>query len=135
MPNVYVQNDPSAPGYNPNEEHAIVEAGGGGYVAWAIRSDLNTAETSRPGVLVEYVKDGVKAMQWYDVAVTNSVYPELAADCYAGKVLPGPHPLDFFDDPWKPETYWDESSAISPAHRDRKGQLWAKAAGDLHVRM
>jgi len=135
MPKVYVQNDPSAPGYNPNEEHAIVEAGGGGYVAWAIRSDLNTAETSRPGVLVEYVKDGVKAMQWYDVAVTNSVYPELAADCYAGKALPGPHPLDFFDDPWKPETYWDESSAISPAHRDRKGQLWAKAAGDLHVRM
>ena len=134
-PRVYVQNEAGADGYNPNEEHAIVRAGSGGYVAWALRTDLNRDDSSAPGVLVEYEKDGRKAMTWFGVAVTNSTYPELAADCVAGKALPGPHPLDFFDDPWRPETYWDEPVATTPAHRDRKGQLWAKAAGDLHVHM
>ena len=134
-PRVYVQNDPEADGYNPNEEHGIVRAGSGGYVAWALRTDLNTEESSTPGVMVEYLKDGRKAMQWFNVVVTNSFYPELAADCVAGKALPGPHPLDFFDDPWRPETKWDEVSTNAPGHRDRKGQLWARAAGNLTVRM
>ena len=134
-PRVYVQNDSAADGYNPNEEHAIVRAGSGGYVAWALRSDLNTADSSVPGVLVEYVKDGRKAMKWFNVALTNSVYPELAADCVAGKALPGPHPLDLFDDPWRDETYWDEPLSVAPVHRDRKKQLWAKAAGSLTVHM
>ena len=134
-PRVYVQNDPAVDGYNPNEEHGLVRAGSGGYVAWALRSDLNVPESSAPGVLVEYVKDGRKAMRWFNVAVTNSVYPELAADCVAGKAFPGPHPLDFFDDPWRDETYWDESPSVAPVHRDRKKQLWAKAAGTLNVHM
>lgn len=137
-PRIYVQNDPAVDFYNPNEEHGFVRAGSDGYVAWALRADLNNVNnepSSEPGVLVEYVKDGRKAMRWFSVDVTSSLYPELAADCVAGKALPGPHPLDFFDDPWLPETRWDETSNLTPAHRDRKGQLWARAAGNLHVRM
>ena len=134
-PKIYVQNDRGKTGYNPNEEHAIVRAGSGGYVAWALRADLNTEASSAPGVLVEYVKGGRKAMQWFDVAVTNSVYPELAADCVAGKAFPGPHPIDFFDDPWCPEDSWDEPVATAPAFRDRKNQLWARAAGTATMRM
>ncbi len=136
-PRVYVQNDREKDAYNPNEEHGFVRAGSGGYVAWALRTDLNNfpKATSEPGVLVEYVKDGRKAMRWFNVVVTSEIYPELAADCVAGKAIPGPHPLDFFDDPWREETKWDNHSATSPAHRDRKGQLWAKAAGNLVVRM
>ena len=134
-PRVYVQNDSDKTGYNPNEEHAIVQAGAGGYVAWALRTDLNSEASSVPGVLVEYVKDGRKAMQWFDVVVTNSVYPELAGDCVAGKAFPGPHPIDFFDDPWCPEDSWDEPVATAPAFRDRKNQLWARAAGTATMRM
>ena len=134
-PKVYVQNDSDKTGYNPNEEHAIVQAGAGGYVAWALRTDLNSELSSMPGVLVEYVKDGRKAMQWFDVVVTNSVYPELAGDCVAGKAFPGPHPIDFFDDPWCPEDKWDEPVAPAPAFRDRKNQLWARAAGTATMRM
>ncbi len=139
-PRVYVQNDPDADGYNPNEEHGFVRAGSGGYVAWALRTDLNNYKriSSEPGVLVEYLKDGRKAMQWFNVDITSSLYPELAADCVAGKTLPGPHPLDLFDDPWRRESKWDaapEGAAPPPAHRDRKGQFWAKAAGNLTVRM
>ena len=134
-PKVYVQNDPGETGYNPNEEHAVVMPGSGGYVVWALRSDLNSATSSEPGVLVEYVKGGRKAMQWLDVVVTNSVYAELAGDCVAGKAFPGPHPIDLFDDPWCPEDKWDEPSATAPAFRDRKGQLWARAAGRATMRM
>ena len=134
-PRVYVQNDRAKTGYNPNEEHAIVQAGAGGYVAWALRTDLNSDSSSAPGVLVEYVKDGRRAMQWFDVVVTNTVYPELAGDCVAGKAFPGPHPIDFFEDPWCPEDSWDEPVATAPAFRDRKGQLWARAAGTVTMRM
>ena len=134
-PKVYAQNDPDKTGYNPNEEHALVFAGSGGYVAWALRADLNTGASSKPGVLVEYVKGGRKAMQWFDVTVTNSVYPELAADCVAGKAFPGPHPIDMLDDPWCDEDKWDEPSATSPVFRDRKKQLWARAAGTATMRM
>ena len=134
-PRVYVQNDSTKDFYNPNEEHGFVRAGSGGYVVWALRADLNRADSSEPGVLVEYVKDGRKVMRWFSVDVTSVLYPELAADCVAGKAIPGPHPLDFFDDPWCEKTYWDEKSISSPAHRDRKLQLWAKAAGTLTVHM
>ena len=61
-PRVYVQNDPASDGYNPNEEHGLVIAGSGGHVAWALRADLNRADSSEPGVLVEYVKGGRKTM-------------------------------------------------------------------------
>ena len=142
-PKIYAQNDPKKTGYNPNEEHALIfagsdggaEAGQASFVAWALRSDLNTGASSDPGVLVEYVKGGRKAMQWFDVAVTNSVYPELAADCVAGKAFPGPHPIDMMDDPWCAEDKWDEPSATSPVFRDRKKQLWARAAGVATMRM
>ncbi|MBP5227712.1 MAG: LamG domain-containing protein, partial [Kiritimatiellae bacterium] len=135
VPKIYVQNDPDKVGYNPNEEHAIVQATADGYVAWALRTDLNSDGSSAPGVLVEYVKDGRKTMQWFDVAVTNAVYPELAAACVAGKAFPGPHPIDFFDDPWCREDTWDEPVATAPAFRDRKGQLWARAAGTATMRL
>ena len=134
-PAIYAQNNPAATGYNPNEEHALLMPGSGGYVAWALRTDLNTESSSRPGVLVEYVKNGRKAMQWFNVAVTNSIYTELAADCVAGRAFPGPHPIDMMDDPWCAEDRWDEPVATAPAFRDRKGQLWARAAGTATMRM
>ena len=134
-PKVYAQNVKDQTGYNPNEEHAVVFAGDGGYVAWALRTDLNQPTTSPPGVLVEYVKNGRKAMQWFDVALTNAVYRELAADCIAGKAFPGPHPIDLFDNPWCPEDSWDEPYTTAPAFRDRKSQLWARSAGTAHMRM
>ena len=136
-PKVYVQNDRNADGFNPNEEHGLVRAGNGGYVAWALRCDLNREDTSYPAVLVEYVKDNVAAMQYFAVVLTNAVYPALSAPCTAGTQLPGPHPLDLFDDPWLPETKWEGVAGQSCAagFRDRKGQIWARCAGTLPIRM
>ena len=126
---VYVQNDPSATGYNPNEEHAILSTAGDRSIAWALRCDLNLPKSSPPGVLVEFAKNHRKRMQWFDVALTNSAYPDLAADATAGLAFPGPHPIDFLDDPWCPKNNWREPPTNSPVYRDRKGQLWARCDG------
>lgn len=53
---IYYQNDPSLPGYNPNEEHALMVGG----QAYALRDDLNIVGpgenySSEPYVLIEYV--------------------------------------------------------------------------------
>ena len=141
-PTVYYQNNPVGEnglptiGYNPNDEHAFVKAGNGGYVAWALRCDLATTNTMPPAVLVEYVQNGKSRMQFYHVVATNALWQTLSADCTAGTVLPGPHPLDFFENPWLKETYWErETGKPGPAYRDRKGQIWGRAAGTLGIHM
>ena len=136
-PIVYRQPDKTKTGYNPNEEHAFVTSGAGGYYAWALRCDLNTDETSKPFVLVQYEKDGEAKMECYSVLLTNQFYTALAANVEAGHLLPGPHPLDLFDNPWCTNDYWDVVSgqAYSSAYRDRKGQVWARAAGTIPIHM
>ena len=135
-PAIYRQSDPSAVGYNPNEEHAFVRAGEGGYVAWALRCDLNDAGTkkvSEPGVLVEYSQNGRARMRYFHVVATNSLYSSFGDTHEAGLQLPGPQPLTLFDDPWLKETYWADGAV--PPYRDRKGQVWARAAGEFDIFM
>jgi hypothetical protein len=47
---IYTQNVSTLPGFNPNEEHALIIGGR----AYALRDDLNTATTSQPFVLLAY---------------------------------------------------------------------------------
>src|SRR5262249_25789884 len=52
---IYSQPDPMQPGYNPNEEHAFLEAsntGGSQQAVYALRNDLNDDTTSKPYVLL-----------------------------------------------------------------------------------
>ncbi len=136
-PFVYVQNDASQPGYNPNEEHAFVRAGDGGYVTYALRCDLNSGtNSSEPFVLVQYddpANGGRPNMQLYQVVTTNVVYTNFASTMTAGTLVAGPHPLDLLPDPWNTNTYWgasnDKNSTNAPGYRDRKLQIWAKRAG------
>ena len=44
---IYTQNDPALPGYNPNEEHALMLGG----QAYALRDDLNKTAATVPAVL------------------------------------------------------------------------------------
>ena len=136
-PCIYRQNDKKQPGYNPNEEHAFLTAGAGGYVAWALRTDLNQSEAPPPAVFVEYGENGKGRMQMFDVVVTNETWPALGATCEAGTTLPGPHPLDMMDNPWLAEDYFDAQTNGAPgvAYRDRKGQFWGRAAGELKMYM
>ena len=65
---IYNQPDPARPGYNPNEEHALMLGG----QAYALRDDLNCTNganfTSLPYVLIDYTADdGRPAMEVYQV--------------------------------------------------------------------
>ena len=135
-PIIYRQPDPAQPGYNPNEEHAFIGSGSGGYFAWALRCDMNTADTSEPGVLVQYEENGRPTMRYFAVVLTNEAYSVFADNATVGTILPGPHPLDTFDNPWCPKTYWDSvSGQVSPAFPDRKHQVWSRCAGTLPIHM
>ncbi len=136
-PIVYRQPTKGQTGYNPNEEHAFVASGAGGYYAWALRCDLNEESTSKPFVLVQYEKDGRARMKCFSVLLTNDLYTALAANIEAGHMLSGPHPIDLLDNPWCPSVYWDEvtNQNYSSAYTDRKSQVWARAAGTIPIHM
>ncbi|MCR5751477.1 MAG: hypothetical protein K6G91_05925 [Kiritimatiellae bacterium] len=136
MPSIYRQNDRNEVGYNPNEEHAFIGSCVGGYYVWAIRTDLNSADTSEPFALVEYERGGRKRMLAFPVLLTNDTYTALAGLATAGTVLPGPHPLDLFDNPWLTNDWWEvEDGVPTVAWPDRKNQIWARAAGILDIHM
>ncbi len=101
---IYYQNDRSRPGYNPNEEHALVQGG----QAFALRDDLNVTTanefTSQPYVLLAYTEsDGRPAIRPFKVLREK---PELgitfdyARD--AGTILQPPMPLPLLEKPLAP---------------------------------
>jgi hypothetical protein len=94
---VYVQNDYTQPGYNPNEEHAFMMNGTPSR-AYALREDLNiqtgTNYTSEPYVLVAYTSatDQRPAMRAYQVVRSNANYG-FDYTATAGTLLVKPYPL------------------------------------------
>ncbi len=87
---LYVQNNSAAPGYNPNEEHAILLDGN----VYALRDDLNLpASSSSPYVLLQYTDAGGRpAMRVAHVVRSNATYP-LTYSKVAGTPLQAPMPL------------------------------------------
>lgn len=102
---VYTQNDPGLPGYNPNEEHALMLAGR----VYALRDDLNITEgdgfTSLPRVLLEYTDptDNRPAMAVWEVVREDEVYT-FDYPVTAGTILNSPMPLPRLPLPIDPET-------------------------------
>ncbi|MGA4577227.1 hypothetical protein [Limisphaera sp. VF-2] len=102
---IYVQNDRRLPGFNPNEEHALMQGG----QAWALRDDLNITSgpdyTSEPYVLLDYVAaDGRPAMTVFKVRrerpETGDVFDYVVE---AGTVLQPPMPLPLLGLPLAPK--------------------------------
>jgi hypothetical protein len=89
--NLYVQNDSTQIGFNPNEEHALIVAGR----AYALRDDLNRAATSsQPFVLLAYTdpSDSRPSIDAYKVVRSNFAYP-LTYNAIAGTKAQPPMPL------------------------------------------
>jgi hypothetical protein len=120
--NLYVQDDPGKPGFNPNDEHALKLPYADGKAIFPLRDDLGTPTTSEPYVLIKYYDgtDGFKPkMKVFRVVAGTFNYPILAA-----QLVQPPFPLTLFQKA-------PESSAVSgPYFRDRKLDFWAKAAGN-----
>ncbi|MEI6605469.1 MAG: hypothetical protein WCP35_09175 [Verrucomicrobiota bacterium] len=88
---IYYQNDASQPGFNPNEEHALLLGGR----AYALRDDLNDATTtSKPFVLLAYTNtdDLRPSIDIYQVVRETSTYPLVYAAIAGTKTQP-PQPL------------------------------------------
>jgi hypothetical protein len=120
---VYVQNDPTLAGFNPNDEHAFITGTTNGSTGiFALRNDLGTPSTSDPYVLMTYLdandgsKPKIKVFQ-----VVAGVFQ------YSGQVpnlIQSPYPLSLLQ-------ICSESYGYSgPYWRDRKLNFWAKAAGN-----
>jgi len=104
---IYFENDPARPGYNPNEEHALMQGG----QAFALRDDLNiTTQTngeysSHPFVLLEYTAaDGKPAVRPFRV---RREAPEAGIvfdyERPAGTILQPPMPLPLLGVPFAPK--------------------------------
>ncbi|HKX63195.1 MAG TPA: hypothetical protein VJS65_15145, partial [Verrucomicrobiae bacterium] len=101
---IYYQNDRSQPGYNPNEEHALLQGG----QAFALRDDLNITSTngytSAPFVLVSYTEaDKRPAVRPFKVLREK---PALGITFdytrTAGSILQPPMPLPLLEKPLAP---------------------------------
>jgi len=92
---IYFQNDPTQPGYNPNEEHALMLGG----QAYALRDDLNITNangySSDPFVLIDYTdSDGRPSMSVFKVrreAPEQGILFDYIVE--AGTLLQEPMPL------------------------------------------
>ena len=102
---IYYQNDPLLPGYNPNEEHALMQGG----QAYALRDDLNITGgedySSDPFVLLQYTAaDGRPAIRPFKV---RREAPErgIAFDYNkpAGSILQPPMPLPLLGPAFAPK--------------------------------
>ena len=98
---IYSQNDPTLPGYNPNEEHALMLGG----QAFALRDDLNITVSnnysSAPFVLLEYTAaDGRPSVHAFKVLREKpqaGILFDYVAE--AGQLLQAPMPLPFLPPP------------------------------------
>jgi probable HAF family extracellular repeat protein len=125
QPQVYVQNDPTQPGFNPNEEHAFIAGG----VLYALRNDLNhkLGELSQPFALLKY-QDATASNQWtmrlFQVVATNNQYQFLYSGT-AGEEIQPPVPLGFL-----PLCTSFSRGVSGPFYQAAvNGHLYARAAG------
>ncbi len=147
---IYVQNDRARPGFNPNEEHALLLAGR----AYALRDDLNVTGsdpatyTSEPFVLLSYTAlDQRPAMRVFKVQRELDL-PGTADDrrfdyaVTAGTILQAPMPLPLLplpvlpngqvrntEVPGTPDTAHAAPADLAPHYtrftfQDRKGYHW-----------
>ncbi|HVV73283.1 MAG TPA: DUF3466 family protein, partial [Verrucomicrobiae bacterium] len=121
----YVQNDPSLPGFNPNEEHSLLVNN----VLYSLRNDLNTffGNLSEPYALLKY-QDAAAGNQWamrvFKVVATNSTYAFVYPGT-AGQEIQPPLPLSVL------ELCNTLNQGVSgPYYKAAvNGHLWARAAG------
>lgn len=118
---IYYQSDRTKAGYNPNEEHAILD----GDTVYALRNDLNYWGGTDPYVLLKYKNaSGKWEMKVFKVTKENGQYDFTVNDFVAGnKIMPFP-PLAKFPS--------SERSRMKIGadwyYKDLKGGHWAKAA-------
>lgn len=130
---IYYQNDESQPGFNPNDEHARRANNRlGEPTVMPLRNDIGYK--SEPYVLVAYTPPSTSraAMRVFEVMIADLTYPGFQKTVTAGNPVLPPAPLS--SEALSPLNTDDDALAgvaepLRFLHKDRKGGLWAKAAG------
>lgn len=117
---VYEQSDPTLPGFNPNEEHALIS----GNVLYALRNDLNnkvSPKASDPYALLKYLDpvSGEWRLQVYAVVDQTAVYP-FRYTATAGNLIQPPAPLSILP--------------LSRSNRFLSGPAWTNVTGQIYAR-
>jgi hypothetical protein len=121
---LYFQNEANAPGFNPNDEHALRMPYDSGEGIFALRDDLATTNTSLPYVLMKYQDPATSEgrMKVWRVVAEQAPY-FFSYPGQAGHVVQPPFPLNALQQ-------CEESDGVSgPYWRDRNRDFWARAAG------
>ncbi|MFP4476885.1 MAG: hypothetical protein ACLFOY_15100, partial [Desulfatibacillaceae bacterium] len=124
---VYSQAREDEPGFNPNEEHALIL----GSSLFALRNDLNTIgsrQTSEPYVLLKYQASGSDRWSYkvYRVEAEGGGYT-FDYSVEVGQAVMPLTPMDLL--PAQAES--TVANGEDWHHRDHKGTHWAKAANGL----
>jgi len=126
---IYYQADPDKPGYNPNEEHALIM----GSTVYALRNDLNNwneEPTSDPYVLLKYKElDGQWAMKVFKVEATDDEHGFNYPVAAGSPIIPLT-PMDLLPQADESGIKEDNENGEAWYHEDHKGGHWAKAAAD-----
>lgn len=120
---IYHQPDDGLPGYNPNEEHALVVAN----TVYALRSDLNDAVSPRasdPYVLVKYREPASGEWRMRVFAVVTGLGAEgFRYDAEAGREIQAPLPISAL-----PLMTAANVMLPGPGWRDHNGRFYALSA-------
>ena len=112
---IYYQNDSTKPGFNPNEEHAVMLSGR----AWALRDDLNVTDSSLPYVLVSYTEaDGIPAMHVFKVLREDATHTFNRLPLTAGVALQAPLPLPILPLPLKTDGHTQNYEVAPTVYSD-----------------
>jgi probable HAF family extracellular repeat protein len=128
-PRAYHQPDPALPGYNPNEEHALVlpSNGGGGLALFALRFDLNAAvvtPASEPYALLKFRDRTTGQWRIQPYKVVGEEDPHFFTfSGTAGNEIAPPYPLSILP------LCTDSQGVSGPFWEDWQGRLYARAAG------
>ena len=122
---IYSQNDSNAPGFNPNDEHALRAPYDVGEAIFALRDDLGTPATSEPYVLMKYFDparmDRGQIKVFRVIAEEAPYFFNYPGD--AAELVQPPFPLR-----GRLQLCSLNAGVSGPYWRDRKGDFWARAA-------
>lgn len=143
-PSLQLYNQPivSQPGYNPNDEHALLAPsaiGSGHEAVFALRADFGSGlpgdltAASDPYVLVKYWNEDLQrwAFRVFQVLATGGGFDSFQYGGTAGTTVSPPYPVRLL--PTCAETTLvgeTEARVPAPFFRDYSQQLWAKSEGN-----
>lgn len=141
---IYDQPDPSKPGFNPNDEHALMlpsNTGSGLDAVFALRADFGTpvnphsTDASDPYVLIKYEKAGGGwAYRIYEVLATSPEYQGFSFTGTAGDRVQPPYPLSIMQPCAETRVMGQHGDRVpAPFFMDYHDELWAAAEGQGSV--